>query len=114
MTRLDFDKRAFEDILITNNEYKLLKHFARYGPLSLPDHDLDVLCKYGLVRQDTNGINANGYRNFKDTFSITDKGIRYLTYRKQLKITSFFQYFLEKWIDFLALAVAIIALIRTL
>ena len=102
-------KHDFEEIVLLPEEQKELILFGKKSPRTeRPRH---ALSKYGLVSDDCSGTDPEGYPIFAGTYSITEKGIRYLAYQKQCRKRALFKYLASKWIDFLALIVAIIALV---
>lgn len=102
-------KQDFEGIVLLPNEQKALIRFSKNSPMGeCPCH---ALSQYGLVSADCLGVDSGGCPIFAGTYSITEKGIRYLAYQKRCRKIAIGKYFASKWIDFLALVVAIAALI---
>ena len=101
-------KQDFDEIVLLPEEQKELILFDKNSPrTACPCH---ALSQYGLVSADCSGTDPEGYPLFAGTYSITGKGVRYLAYQRQCKKRALGKYLASKWIDFLALIVAIIAL----
>ena len=102
-------KSDFEDILLLPEELKELRQLRQRTPTTKSPSQ--VLFDFGLVLPDISEIDENGWPVLPGTFSISEKGIRYLNYQKMCKKRTIGKYLASKWIDFLALVVAVIALI---
>lgn len=64
----------------------------------------------GLVDENADIIGFDGKAVPSGTYSITEKGIRYLEYKSMVKWRRGLEYIAEHWISFLALIIAIIGL----
>lgn len=104
-------KQDFDEIILLPEEQKALIQFSKKSPLT--ECPYPALSQFGLVSADYSGIDPEGYPIFAGTYSITTKGMRYLAYEKRARAQDISRYLASKWIDFLALIVATIALIRT-
>lgn len=104
-------KQEFDEIILLPEERKSLVQFSKKSPMK--ECPCYALSQNGLVTADCSGTDSEGSSIFTGTYSITSKGVRYLAYQKRARSQNIGKYFAGKWIDFLALIVAIIALIRT-
>lgn len=103
------NRRDFNEIILLSEEKKALIQFSKKSPMS--DCPYHALLQYGLVSADYSGVDSEGYPIFAGSYSITEKGVRYVAHQRQCRKRAIGKYLANKWIDFLALIVAIIALI---
>lgn len=101
-------KPEFDDIVLQKYELEDLQYFSKHTMLAEPP--CDALLEFGLVAQHADVIGLDGTAVPSGTYSITEKGIRYLEYRWMFGWRNILKYAADNWIALLALIVAVVAL----
>lgn len=85
----------FSSYVLTFREWSILKFSKLKKRVKYIPKKHEHLLKEKLIRLNGDGLNSSGFPNIDGTFSITDKGNRFLIYKREKFFTGKFPVFIS-------------------